>query len=147
MDKQKKESHAKKSIGVNKLSKKNNATQKKLQETIKNSQHLEEESNNNFTFDFPCINDYCSGKNGIRINAAAWKEKDSYGVFCHHCGNEETLTKEDFKVNSEKFRLEKISYNIKKEKENVQSQKNKSLFVDNYKLIYEEIENDFEDIE
>ncbi len=115
------------------MSKDFNATQKKLLQSIKNSEQLHENTNSKSTFDFPCINDYCTGKNGTRIMGIAWKEKETYDTFCYQCGQEYKLTKEEFSVNKEKFRKESIEYNMEKEKVKAKQ------FQDNYKLKYESL--------
>lgn len=119
------------------MSKHLNATQNKIAESIERSEKLAEDGANGFTFDYPCINDYCPSKNGTRAIGIAWKAKNTVGTFCYECGCENILTKEEFKVNDDKIKKEKLFSNIEKENKKLEESKLKSQFVDNYKFDYD----------
>lgn len=132
------------------------------EEKFNNSEQLQDNLGYDSIFDFPCINDYCSGKNGTRAMGIAWKGKRSYKSFCYHCGYENDLTKEEFKASSDKLKQEKNLYNAQKQKELLEQKKKleedfqppeelqKTIFKDNYPLDYESFndpETDFEETE
>ena len=74
----------------------------------------------NKSFDFPCVNDYCSGRNGKRVNASAWKTDDEngYETFCHMCGQNSKFSKEDFKTKKDEIVCETKNKNPALDQEN-----------------------------
>ena len=64
-------------------------------------------------FDFVCINDYCPGYVDSRAMGICWKtKKNTYGFFCQICGQDETLTKDEFKDVKQKFTKEQAYRNM-----------------------------------
>jgi len=92
--------------------------QKKLLELIKNAEILGEtykKKNINVFFDFYCTNDDCSGRNGHRVQATAWKSNSGdYKIFCQTCGQEDSLTKEQFKDVKQMLSKEEAYANMEK---------------------------------
>lgn len=61
----------------------------------------------NKSFDFPCLNDYCPGRNGCRANGIAWKiDETAYTTFCHLCGQNMHFSKEEFRIKKEQITSE-----------------------------------------
>lgn len=96
--------------------KKLTATQKRLIEVYEKAQVLKNLYKNKGHFDFSCLNDYCSGKNGIRVVAMAWKSSNGYSVFCSTCGQLEEVSVEDFKKKKIEIDKEKAHYNMEQER-------------------------------
>lgn len=62
------------------------------------------------SFDFPCVNDYCSARNGKRVDGWAWKTEieNVYETFCCMCGQGSRFSKEEFKIKKEEVNNETI---------------------------------------
>lgn len=85
-----------------------NPAQKKILQAIENGLALAATNKQNEPFDFPCPNDYCSGRNGKREMALAWKNSSGgYSIFCHVCGQEEKMERDEFKNLKLRLDLEK----------------------------------------
>jgi hypothetical protein len=100
-----------------------NASQKKILEIIVDSS-TSSSAKDSEGFDFPCLNDYCSGRTpDSRVNGIAWKNKSHYEVFCYTCGCSEKITKEELKEFKNKVGKETHELNSIKEKEEKKARK------------------------
>lgn len=80
------------------MSKKLNVIHKRIMDCIENGSMLAPLYKDRQPFDFPCPNNDCSGKNGSRQMALAWKNNNGgYSIYCYVCGQEEEMSKKDFK--------------------------------------------------
>lgn len=102
-----------------------NASQKKILDIITDSS-IVSHGKDNEGFDFPCVNDYCSGRTeNSRVTGLAWKNKNHYEIFCSICGASEKLTKEELKDFKAKAGREVHDVKSEKEKQEKEERKRK----------------------
>lgn len=101
-----------------------NATQKKLLEIIEKSEETAKQLKDKQPFDFACINDYCPDRKDSRAKGIAWKCKNNlYGFYCFVCGQDEKLTKNEFKEVKKKLTKEQAHQNMELERKKRESRK------------------------
>lgn len=92
------------------------ATQKKLFEILEQAEKLKDVYKSREPFDFSCVNDHCSGRNGKRVVALAWKTNNGYDVYCHVCGQSERLATEDFRKIKSMIQKEEVYVRMEQHK-------------------------------
>lgn len=101
------------------------------------------EKNLNVFFDHECTNDYCSARNGHRVQATMWKSENNYKLYCASCGHEDSLTKEQLKEVKQKLTREKALANMEqyhKEKKGLTDERPARIEYDEYE--YDDEYND-----
>lgn len=84
-------------------------------------------------FDFECPNDFCVGRNGKRHLALAWKSDEVYKIYCDACGQNFSLTKDQFKNKKQTFSHEVALHNMEEDKK-TSKRKRKTFLEDTPRL-------------